>query len=165
MKRNYIYEEWKDIKGYEGLYQVSNLGRVKALPRNNILAPTINNRGYLKVRLSKQNKKATKYVHRLVAFAFPEICGEWFEGCEINHKDENKLNNIATNLEICTHSYNSSYGKKVKQVIQSDLQGNIIKKWNSIMEIERTIGIDKSSISKCCNGKIKSSHKFLWTFF
>lgn len=116
-------EEWKDIKWYEGLYQVSNLGRVKSLPKDvfvsnptftgyrhtkeKILKPSKNGAGYQVVILCNNNKKYQVYVHRLVAQAFIPNPNNL---PEVNHKDENPLNNIVDNLEWCTHKYNGNYG-------------------------------------------------------
>lgn len=90
-------EIWKDIKDYEELYQVSNFGRVKSLYTNRILKGSKNNRGgYLKVSLCKNNIKSTKTIHRLVAQAFipnPE------NKPQVNHIDENKTNNMVSNIE------------------------------------------------------------------
>ncbi len=110
-------EIWKDIPGYEGLYQVSNMGRVLSLPRYkkkkhkyqthyNIRKQRIKN-GYWCVNLSKQNKVKWIGVHRLVALAFlPNPDDLPF----VNHKDESRTNNSVENLEWCTHEYNCSYG-------------------------------------------------------
>lgn len=114
-------EEWRDVPGYDGLYQVSSLGRVRVLPRfhpNNgrgyttkgrILSQLDNGHGYKYVRLNNKHK----YVHALVAISFipnPQNL------CEINHKDENKQNNHLDNLEWCTHKYNSNYGELQKKI-------------------------------------------------
>ncbi len=113
-------EIWKDIAGYEGLYQVSNCGNVRSLDRmcerkkygnyfikGKTLKPGIDRRGYFFVVLSKHSKLANKKVHRLVAQAFIENK----EGLpQINHKDENKQNNKSNNLEWCTNIYNANYG-------------------------------------------------------
>ena len=123
-------EFWKDIKGYEGLYQVSSLGRVRSLDRElyqqgrvqkykgALISPFIINSGYLSVRLSKNNKKKGHTIHRLVAEAF--LPNPDSRPC-INHKDENKGNNVVylnsdgladmekSNLEWCTAKYNSNY--------------------------------------------------------
>ncbi len=110
-------EIWKDIHGYEGLYQVSNLGRVKSLPRgkqwpyrqthNNIRKPKLNKNGYLCVNLSKENNVQWFNVHRLVAMTFlPNPDNLPF----VNHKDETRTNNCIENLEWCTHEYNCAYG-------------------------------------------------------
>lgn len=114
-------EVWKDIEGYEGLYQVSNMGRVKSLGATNrvgwhlrekILKQTIEPKGYLKVGLRKNNKIQTVRVHRLVANAF---LPNPFNLPQVNHKDENKTNNHVENLEWCTNKYNNNYGSKPKK--------------------------------------------------
>ena len=104
-------EIWKPIKGYDGLYEVSNKGRIKSLNCYNYKTPRllkVSKRpdGYLSVRLSKNNKQTTKTVHRLVADAFlPNINNYEM----INHKDENRANNNVDNLEWCTRAYNQNY--------------------------------------------------------
>lgn len=122
-------EEWRDIEGYEGLYQVSNEGRVKSLERyvewrgtikhqsERILKPLENNRGgYLVVCLCKNSKVKTYTVHRLVASAFIENYEEL--PC-VNHKDEDKTNNNVDNLEWCTYEYNINYGNHNKRVSEA----------------------------------------------
>lgn len=105
------FEIWKDIEGYEGLYQVSNKGNVRTLKwyggtQIKPITPTDNGTGYKKVGLSKQGKQKQFLVHRLVAMAFiPNPNNYEF----VNHKDENKTNNVVENLEWCTKSYNSIY--------------------------------------------------------
>lgn len=169
-------EIWRDITDYEGLYQVSNLGRVRSLDRivysapcqrqqpysktlkGCILKQNVAPSGYVQVVLSKCSKTKTHKVHRLVAMAFPEICGEWFDGAEVNHKDECKTNNTATNLETCSHCYNMRYGGRGKKqaakkgipVLQI-LNGVVVKKWKSAKEAEKA-GVVKSSseITKRC---------------
>ena len=116
-KEELTNEEWRPIKGYEGLYEVSNLGRIKRLPlgkqwpyrqtHNNIRRLKKSNRGYLVVNLSKQNKVKFYAVHRLVAAAFIPNTGNL---PQINHKDENKTNNRVENLEWCNAKYNICYG-------------------------------------------------------
>jgi hypothetical protein len=113
-------EEWKDIKGYEGYYQISNKGNVRSLDRilnqrfkhgryedrrikGKLLATTDNGNGYLIVNLNKNNKRKNYYVHRLVAEHF---IGEIPEGYVINHKDYDKYNNAVDNLEIITQKEN-----------------------------------------------------------
>lgn len=98
-------EQWKTIKDYEGLYEVSNIGRVKSLKygKEKILKSYIANTGYLVVTLCKNNESKHFMVHRLVAFAFVD---GWFEGAEIDHIDTNRENNIWTNLRWVTHRGN-----------------------------------------------------------
>lgn len=111
-------EIWKDIEGYEGLYQVSNLGRVKSLKFNKIkiLSQGISGSGYKIVSLSKENQRKIFLVHRLVAMVFIKNPNNY--PC-INHKDENKLNNLANNLEWCTHRYNCNYKNHNKNLSKS----------------------------------------------
>lgn len=104
-------EIWKDIQGYEGLYMVSNLGRVKSLNyrrsgKESILKYNIEKNGYLSVALYKDKKIKRHKIHRLVALAFVD---GYEEGLVVNHKDENKKNNTWTNLEWVTSQYNVQY--------------------------------------------------------
>lgn len=169
-------EIWKDIKGYEGLYQVSNLDRVKRLNYNQtdkerIMKPIKHSSGYLQIILFKNGKMKHMYVHRLVALHF-------IPNPEVNHKDENKLNNHVSNLEWCTHSYNNLYGTRIerisnklingkqsKPVLQYDLDGNLIKEWESTAECGRN-SYNKSSISKCCRGveHYKTAYDYIWRY-
>lgn len=119
-KKKYKDEEWRDIKGYEGRYMVSNKGRVKSIVfRNNLfgkgifekkqdklLTPTDNGHGYKIVGLSKDKRTKNFYVHRLVAEAF---IGEIGEDKVINHLDHDRSNNAADNLEIVTQAENVKY--------------------------------------------------------
>lgn len=118
-------EIWRDIEGYEGLYQVSNLGRVKSLDRIDrlgrrkpgvILSYILHNYGYLLVNLYKEGKRKLFLVHRLVAHTFipnPEGLPE------INHKDEDKTNNLVDNLEYCDRKYNINYGTHTERMVQT----------------------------------------------
>lgn len=160
-------ELFKDVKGYEGLYQISNLGRVKSLPRNGtinaerILKSTINNSGYNTVILAKQNKCQTHFVHRLVAEAFipnPDNLSQ------VNHKDENKLNNDASNLEWCTPSYNVNYGTrndKASKPVQCIETGIIYK---SAVEAEKKTGSCSRHIAHVCKGKRKTTNGYHWKY-
>lgn len=124
-------EIWKDIKGYEGLYQISNLGRIKSLERKIIrqhsttmllkekILKQQNMNGYKIVRLSKNNTIKQYLVHRLVAVAFIKNPNNYKE---INHKDEDKSNNKLDNLEWCSHNYNINYGTGNERRKQTELK-------------------------------------------
>lgn len=166
-------EIWKDIEGYEDLYQVSNMGRVRSLRRNIILRQGIRN-GYERVVLSTNNIPKKYSVHRLVAHAFipnPDNLPQ------VNHKDENRTNNCADNLEWCTQEYNINYGtgnkkrglsntngKCSKHVLQYTKDGCFIKEWKSTMDIERNLGFDNANISKCCRGKQAYGYSYIWKY-
>ena len=100
-------EIFKDIKNYEGLYQVSNLGRVYSVRNNKILKPKLNKYGYLSVNLKYKGSRVTKSIHRLVGEAFIPNPNDL---PQVNHKDEDKTNNCVDNLEWCTAKYNHNYG-------------------------------------------------------
>ena len=179
-KQNKRKEIWKDIKGYEGIYQVSNLGRVKRLNKQiirkngrvqtfkeKIMKPYDNQNGYLKINLHKNKRLYSIYIHKLVAEQFISNPNNYKE---INHKDENKYNNIANNLEWCNHKYNCNYGtkierqtsKKSKKVVQYDKKMNYLKTYNSIKEAQKECKC--FNISQCCQGKLKSSGGYIWKY-
>ena len=106
-----MQEIWKDISGFEGVYEISSYGRVRSVKSGKILSTSKCGgcRGYLSVCLSKNGKRYGKLVHRLVAEAFiPAVEGL----SEVNHKDEDKTNNRVENLEFCDHKYNMNYGTR-----------------------------------------------------
>lgn len=171
-------EIWENIKDYEDLYQVSNLGNVKSLPKKHnlgkgkyyvtkekILSKTKNKHGYMIVNIMKKNK----YVHRLVAEAFIPNINNY--KC-INHKDEDKTNNCVDNLEWCTHLYNNNYGKhnermsksKSIKINQYDLDGNFIKEWESMSEVQKKLNIKAANICACCKGKYKQTGGYIWKY-
>jgi len=160
-------EIWKPVVGYEGLYEISNLGKVKSLKygKERILKPR-NNKGYLEVDLPKDGKHKSYKVHRLVAQAF--IPNDDLFKTEINHIDENKENNNVNNLEWCNRQYNNNFGTRIekisKQVNQYDLAGNFIQTFPSMHEIERQLGYNNSHICNCCNGKLKTAYGFIWKY-
>lgn len=145
-------EEWKDIKGYKGLYQVSNEGRVKSLYREwacrnggkrshdeMLLSQANGTKGYKLVHLCKDGGDKTFKVHRLVAEAFlPESPDNL---PQINHKDECKSNNSIENLEWCTNEYNNRYGTRIlkssKPVYQYTINNELINKYDSVSDAAR----------------------------
>lgn len=111
-------EIWKDVPGYEGFYQVSNIGRVRSVIHNDkygrvfggkLLKQNINELGYCRVHLSMFKKRKMEFVHRIVAMAFLTNENNYDE---VNHKDENPSNNCVDNLEWCSHKYNINYGNR-----------------------------------------------------
>lgn len=171
-----MVEIWKDIDGYEGRYQVSNTGKVRSLIKRSelqadwhLLKPA-HARGYESVGLCKnQGKKTTFLVHRLVAYAFVPNPNNYKE---VNHKDENKLNNYADNLEWCTREYNMSYrNARVRQGIscstpvdQFTMDNIYIATYVSIPIAAKINDIDESSIHKCCCGKRMYVGGYRWKF-
>ena len=159
-------EIWRDIQGYEGLYQVSNEGRVRSLYHNkeHLLKPLKNNSGYLMVALCKGGERKVTTVHRLVAQTFVTNPNGFLE---VNHKDENKENNREENLEWCSHSYNMNYGtrteKTSKQVYQYSLDGTLIKIWSSTMECGRN-GFNQGHVAECCRGERKKHYGYIWSY-
>ena len=110
-------EKWKQVEGYEGLYEISNFGRVKGIKRNKLLKPKMSRDGYLRVGLRKpKEKQRWFFVHRLVAFAFISNPNNY---PQVNHKDEIKTNNCIENLEWCTAKYNNNYGTHIQRMIQN----------------------------------------------
>lgn len=168
---------WKNIKGYEGLYQISDEGEVRSLNYNKtgkaqLLKPADSGKGYLFVGLCKNGKRKKFKVHRLVAMAFiPNPSNLPY----INHKDENKENNCVSNLEWCDRKYNNNYGtrnqriaekttngKLSKPVRQYDLKGNFIQEFPSTHEVERKFGYNNGNISATCNGNQKTAYGYRW---
>ena len=186
-------EIFKDIKGYEGLYQVSNLGNVKSLgndkaKKERILKTGKNIWGYLYVILRKNKKGKITYIHRLVANTFiPNVDNL----PQVNHKDENKENNCADNLEWCNAKYNNTYGTAIqrrlantdykvisekqindpnrsKKVYQHTLDGKLINIWESINECKRN-GHSSGSVSACCrNSYLREGNNvykgYIWSY-
>nr|DAP31406.1 MAG TPA: homing endonuclease [Caudoviricetes sp.] len=157
-------EIWKDIENYEGYYQISSYGRVKNIKTGNILIGDKNNIGYKRVTLYSPIKKRF-FIHRLVAYHF---CDGYNEGLVVNHKDGNKQNNNADNLEWITHPENDLHAFKLKlrqpypctfkhRIIAYDLITNeIIKIYNNTQECCDDLKVARTNIYNCCNGKQKS---------
>ena len=161
-----MQEVWKDIEGYIGIYQVSNLGRVRSLGNNKRKKDKIRKqiktcKGYLRVGLHKDGATTWEYVHRLVAQAFIPNTGNL---PQVNHKDENKENNCVDNLEWCTNEYNCNYGSKNEKVSKKVICVETGVVYNSTREAERFLGVCHGSISDCCSGKRKTAGGFHWMY-
>ena len=163
-------EEWRDIEGYEGLYQVSNLGRVKSLRNNKtrkekILKVKKNTTGYLYFSLYKNNVGKNYLLHRLVAEAFLENPNNY--PC-INHKDENKEKNNVNNLEWCTYLYNSNYGTRTERIVKSRLISiyclETNKYYNSIKQASEELNLDSSKIVKVLKGRQKQTKGYTFRY-
>lgn len=173
-------EIWKDIPGYEGRYQVSNLGRVKSLNYNKTGIEQImvveNIRGYLSLNLSRNGKVKHFRVHRLVWEAFN---GPIPEDMQVNHINEDKSDNRLENLNLMTPKENTNWGTGrermaktqtngvlSKPVIQYDLDGNVVAKYPSAQEAHRQTGLLRSNISNCCRGVnyVKTVGGFIWKY-
>lgn len=175
-------EEWGDVVGYEGRYQVSSMGRVKSLERTfidksgrkqtvkeRILKPGMDRGGYLIVDLCDGGKRKRFKVHRLVCQAFhdnPE------NKPYVNHIDENKTNNAASNLEWSTAKENCNHGTRnervakarSKPVEQWTKDGELVKIWQSTHEVQRQAGFNQGNISLAANGKYKQAYGFIWKY-
>lgn len=160
------------IKEYPN-YAACENGDIINITTGKILKP-IERRGYYDVGLYKDGKETIKSVHRLIAEAF--LPNPQNLPC-VNHKDENKHNNCVDNLEWCSYQYNNYYGKNKpvnnlkngpiansKSVMQMSKNRTIIKLYSSAREAARQTGLNQSNISKCCNGKYKSTGGFLWCY-
>lgn len=170
-----MQEIWKDIKGYENIYQISNKGNVKSLNykqtgREKILKPSVDKDGYLFVCLCKNRKVKPFKVHRLVAEAFISNPNNY--PC-VNHKNEIKDNNRLENLEWCTVKYNNIYNGRQKRIAEKlskpvlkidPISNEIVAEFPSIKEVERQLGYKQGNISKCCKGNRKTVGGFKWRY-
>ncbi len=179
-------EIWKDIEGYEGRYQVSNLGRVKALPRTvsghnqhgewtrtepeQIMTQKLQNTDRLQVSLrDAEGKRKTFYVHRLVAMAF--VPG-YFEGATVNHKNEDHHDNRADNLEWMTKAENNAYGthnfrvgKSLRMAVEMLTDdGEHVAYFDSMSEAAEKSGCPLSSIHRCCYGRQETTNGYRFKF-
>lgn len=177
-----MYEEWRPVEGFEGMYEVSNLGRVRGLDRlipmqtaacgykkwkGKIISPDVLKDGYYKIGLHKGGKKHMLALHRVVAIAFVE--GRTAEKRIINHKDCNPANNRADNLEWCTYAYNSVYEgckqrawatrmKRGKGYVNPPRgvdfwkDGKIIERFPSLVEAAKRIGCTATMVYYACKG-------------
>lgn len=165
-------EIWKDISGYEGLYQASSFGRILSLKRGIILKQQLNPSGYYYVALSKDGKAKRFLVSRLIAKTFipnPDNLPE------VNHKDENTKNNVVENLEWCDQAYNNTYGTRIKRVCNTirkqrncrpiiQIDGDKVVKWDCIGEAAKQLGFNKACIYRVCINKRKFYKGYRWEY-
>ena len=179
--------DWRDVKGVEGLYKVSDTGKIYSYYSNKVLMEKKDKLGYCRVNLYKDKVQYSKTVHKLVALAFipnPKKLPI------INHKDENPSNNTVSNLEWCTYSYNTSYGsarerrvahtdyvartkvtnytecarKRMKPVLQVK-DGKVIKRWDSAKSAILALSkCGKANICEACKGKRKTVLGYEWRY-
>lgn len=160
-------EQWRNIDGYDGLYQVSNEGRVRSLGNGNsnnskekILKPGTNKDGYQYVILYKNKEKKYYRVHRLVADTFiPNPLNLPI----INHKDENPSNNRVDNLEWCNNKYNITYSKG-RVVFSVNIKTNEITYYQSIRNASSITNIPPGDICNCCKGKLNTAGGYKWYY-
>lgn len=192
-KAGIFMEIWKDIEGYENLYQVSNLGNVRSLERiveakrkgnvytlikkGHLLVPTKRNHNYLGVYLYNKDGAKVMSVHRLVANAFIPNPNNY---SEVNHINENKQDNRVSNLEWCSHKQNMNcgtvqqrrsqtrYKRKIgwKAIEQYTMDGKFVKRFESLAQINKELGYGQGNILKCIQGKINYQHAyhFIWKY-
>lgn len=161
-------EIWKDIKDYPN-YQVSNLGRVRN-KKGSIRKTKLKKDGYISITLCKNGEHKTFLVHRLVATAFIPNPNNY---TIINHINEDKTDNRAENLEWCTAKYNINYGTHNERtaktlsipILQFTKSGKFVRRWDSATEVERDLGFNQGSISRCLKGKkYKSVGGYKWCY-
>lgn len=166
-------EEWRPVVGYEGLYEVSNLGRVKSLYKACILKPQKKRNGYFQVNLYKNGTMKSRAVHRLVATAFiPNPLGK----PQVNHRDEDKQNNAVDNLEWVYARTNLNYGsrngkagktisqKPHRHILQYSLTGELVAEYESSAAAMRKTGVWNTHIIQCCKGKVLTAGGYRWKY-
>lgn len=176
----------KDIKGYEGLYAITEDGQIWSYKSKKFLIPNYDANGYLKINLFKDRKNKSCTIHRLVAETYIPNPNNL---SQVNHKDENKTNNHINNLEWCDAKYNMNYGTRTQRASETNRgqkrseetkknisearknKGNKPVKcietdivYISTVSANRETGIDNSCISKCCKGQRKTAGSYHWQY-
>lgn len=157
-----MFEKWKIIKSFPN-YEVSTLGRVRSRNKNLVLKPSVSGSGYYQVGLSGDGRYKMIQVHRLVAMAFIDNPDNY--PC-VNHRNENRLDNQADNLEWCTQRYNVYYGQNsiARRVRQETQKGKCVAVYDSQEDAASITGIAQSSISRACRKERKTAGGFVWKF-
>lgn len=162
-------EEWRNVFGYEGLYLVSNKGRVWSIRNNYLMSPHTDARRRCTACLSKNGNSRNLVLARLVAIAFIPNPNNY---PQVNHKDENTQNNRVENLEWCTSKYNCNYGTRNKRVaeaqgipiLQLTMDGEFVQRHSSMQSASRSLGIDAGHICDVCNGNREYANGYKWRF-
>ena len=155
-------EIWRDCKGYEGKYQVSNYGRVWSILSQRYLKQDINKNNYCRVNLVAKNGKVKKeYVHRLVALAFLANPKNY---TEVHHKDTNPQNNRLSNLEWITHKNNLNQKERKEKISKKVMCVETNEIYNSIKEAAEAKKLQASHIGEVCSGKRKTHGGYRWRF-
>lgn len=166
-----MIEIWKVMKEHNG-YEVSNYGKIRNIKTGRILKTTTSYKGYKRFVIYIDKKPKCFYIHRVVANNFLDNSNNYKE---INHINENKLDNRVCNLEYCTSKYNANYGTRnnriinskrntFKTIIQKNKNNDIIKIWKDIIEIQENTKYNKHNIYKCCEGKYKYAYGYKWEY-
>ena len=163
-------KEYQPIPGFEK-YGIAIDGEVQHLRTGHIKTPVLNKKGgyYIVNLYDATGKLCRPLVHRLVAITYlpnPDNLPQ------VNHKDENKLNNSAENLEWCTQKYNNNYGTckergsetQRREFLQMDMDGNVIKRWKGFKKIQKELGYQRKLIYLCCVGKRESYMGYKWCY-
>ena len=167
---NLGFELWKDIPGYEGLYQASTYGRIRSIFRYQKILKICNRyKGYGVVTLCVNKNRISASVHREIAKTFLPNSNNY---PIVNHKDENPSNNRIENLEWCDSKYNINYGtgiqrsaeQKYKPISQFSLNGNFLATYQSSKEASEILGVSRAAICKCCKGIHKTCCGFIWKY-
>lgn len=161
----------RDIKNYEGLYAITDDGRIWSYISRRFITGSVNNKGYVRVDLYKEGKRKSFAIHRLVLETFKPV--EGMEKLQANHIDENKLNNNLSNLEWTTPRENTLYSSykwkdkkkgSVKPVAQYDLDGKLIATYKSQSEAARQTGINRYCISNVFRGHRHTAGGYYWRY-
>lgn len=160
-------EIWKDIKGFENLYEISNYGEVYSYRHKKFMKVHMDRNGYKKIGLRKNGSTKYYFIHRLIWETFNGIIPL---GMVVNHINEVKTDNRLENLNLMTTKENNCWGtaterrskKLYKPVLQFDIEGNFIKEWSSAKEIKEKLGFSQGTISSCCSGRYKQAYGYVW---